>query len=399
MGGSNSKPSPSSTSQSETTCPVSRTAKEPQGCPVKHTKSGAYKNPSVYNVYSTKIDPTNQMPENPNQKPAPNQQAPLSVNRVNSTIPKGGTDTETWTYPSPQMFWNALVRKGKTEGASEEDMDTVIAIHNNMNENTWRQVMEWEKIRVNAVDSHSQTESGKEPKLLKFCGRPDELSPKARLKMLFGHPAPFDRHDWTVDRGGEEVRYIIDYYHDESAVQQDRKPKHLADAASMQSIQVDVRPAIDSVSALADRLFFMPARQWNGLSELRTPPFFAPAPMVKAEAGKEDRIKAQWADIESKCAAKKDKLHGCSSEEECRAASVALQLCTAGIVCPSVAAEFEACTASMRSASGGAGKKRSSDHNGEAEMQKAGAAYTAMVQCLEIFEMDTKKLMEKASQK
>ena len=23
---------------------------------------------------------------------------------------------------------------------------------------------------------------------------------------------PFDRHDWTVDRCGKEVRYIIDYY-------------------------------------------------------------------------------------------------------------------------------------------------------------------------------------------
>ena len=39
------------------------------------------------------------------------------------------------------QFWNALVRKGKTDGASEEDMDTVIAVHNNMNETTWRQVI------------------------------------------------------------------------------------------------------------------------------------------------------------------------------------------------------------------------------------------------------------------
>ena len=32
------------------------------------------------------------------------------------------------------------MRKGKTDGASEEDMDTVIAVHNNMNETTWQQV-------------------------------------------------------------------------------------------------------------------------------------------------------------------------------------------------------------------------------------------------------------------
>ena len=50
------------------------------------------------------------------------------------------------------------------------------------------------------------TEEGKEPKLLHFLGRPHDLSPKARLKILLGHPAPFDRHDWVVDRGGTEVR-------------------------------------------------------------------------------------------------------------------------------------------------------------------------------------------------
>jgi cytochrome c heme-lyase len=126
------------------------------------------------------------------------------------------------------------VRKNKTEGVAERDMDTVIAIHNNMNENTWNQVLEWEKI----INDPSKAEPGRESKLLKFCGRPDEYSPKARLKMLFGHPAPFDRHDWTIDRGGKEVRYIIDYYHDESAVQKDKTPQHMTDPKAMQSIKV-----------------------------------------------------------------------------------------------------------------------------------------------------------------
>ncbi len=26
---------------------------------------------------------------------------------------------------------------------------------------------------------------------------------------------PFDRHDWFVDRCGEEVRYVIDFYFDD----------------------------------------------------------------------------------------------------------------------------------------------------------------------------------------
>lgn len=73
------------------------------------------------------------------------------------------------------MFWNALVRKGKAEGATEHDMETVVAIHNNMNENTWRLVMEWEKLHLPLGG-----------RLSRFMGRPDDLSPKAWVKSLFG---------------------------------------------------------------------------------------------------------------------------------------------------------------------------------------------------------------------
>ncbi len=30
-----------------------------------------------------------------------------------------------------------------------------------------------------------------------------------------GGMLPFDRHDWYVDRKGQEVRYVIDFYFDE----------------------------------------------------------------------------------------------------------------------------------------------------------------------------------------
>lgn len=76
-------------------------------CPMKGNASSGegvkYKHPFVYNVYSQPIDPLNQMPSTANQQPAPNQKSPLSVDRVQSTIPKGGTDDGTWMYPSPQM--------------------------------------------------------------------------------------------------------------------------------------------------------------------------------------------------------------------------------------------------------------------------------------------------------
>ena len=41
----------------------------------------------------------------------PDQPFPLPVDRQKSSIPKAGTE-ETWQYPSPQMFWNAMLRKG-----------------------------------------------------------------------------------------------------------------------------------------------------------------------------------------------------------------------------------------------------------------------------------------------
>lgn len=38
-------------------------------------------------------------------------------------------------------------------------------------------------------------------------GRPKDMSPKARLLWLMGYNAPFDRHDWVVERpDGSEVR-------------------------------------------------------------------------------------------------------------------------------------------------------------------------------------------------
>lgn len=72
-------------------------------------------------------------------------------------------------------------------------------------------------------------------------GRPQDLSPRARFFNLFYRtPKPFDRHDWTVDRCGKEVRYVIDYY---------------SGPAGQEGVfYCDVRPALDSFEALKDRV-------------------------------------------------------------------------------------------------------------------------------------------------
>lgn len=116
----------------------------PPECPMHEDgKDGASSSGPVYNVYSQIVDPSNNMPAKPAQGRAEGQAKDLSTHRVQSTIPKGGMEG-TWLYPSPQMFYNALVRKHKAQDVTEDDMESVVTIHNRMNERTWAQVKDWE---------------------------------------------------------------------------------------------------------------------------------------------------------------------------------------------------------------------------------------------------------------
>jgi len=222
--------------------------------------------------------------------------------------------------------------------------------------------------------------------------------------MLFGHPPPFDRHDWIVDRGGIEIRYIIDYYHDESVIHNDKIPLKLNDMISIQSIKVDVRPALDSISSLVDRLFIMPWKQLKNETNYYPPSFFPPSKMILAEKQKMNRIEQNWIDIASKCVEKKEKLAKCVNEEECRVASVALQICTASIICPSIAQAFIECTSTNTTSKNSKLTVITDDNDGNTSsskilnlenerFQKAGLAYSSLVQCLELFEVDSLKVL------
>eukprot|EP01023_Acetabularia_acetabulum_P008904 TRINITY_DN13919_c0_g1_i1.p2 TRINITY_DN13919_c0_g1~~TRINITY_DN13919_c0_g1_i1.p2 ORF type:complete len:248 (+),score=23.15 TRINITY_DN13919_c0_g1_i1:827-1570(+) len=195
-----------------------------------------------YNVYNERVqcqkglqqmNPDNNMPLEPAQQPFPGQKQPLSVQREQSSIPKGGAES-TWLYPSPQMFYNALKRKGKGDDVTEEDMDSVVFTHNQLNEDSWRKVMDWEQ-RLHQ-DEYS------EARLLRFTGVPDQLSPLARFRNLVTGEMPFDRHDWYVVRNGKEVRYIIDYYFNEEKQGQP------------DAFEIVARPALDSSEAMLDRV-------------------------------------------------------------------------------------------------------------------------------------------------
>lgn len=224
------------------------------GCPVIG-EQGDQQNqqvPAGCPVVTADFNPSNLMPQSSNQ-PGPDQTQSLGRQRVASTIPIAQEDrpahqeahTPVWMYPSEQMFYNAMKRKGWSP--SEQDMEAVVAIHNGVNERAWSEVLQWEKL-------HGSRCGG--PRLKKFAGRPQDYSPKARLLNFLGYKLPFDRHDWVVDRCGKEVRYVVDFY-------------NAAPLPGMPiAMHLDVRPALDSPGALFDRLRmqyrWMNSGRWKG---------------------------------------------------------------------------------------------------------------------------------------
>ena len=335
------------------------TVQQSSGCPVKNGSSsssswnilrrGAALSSSSevestqqqqqYDVYSRPLpmDPTNNMPiVNPtnvarNSLPAPGQNVALPTERVVSTIPKvaGGDEKTTWTYPSPQMFYNALARKGKLdEDTKEEDMISVVAIHNCMNEGTWGRILQWEKVLNPAKEGDESGEGNASgPSLTKFMGRPTDLSPKAAFKhYILNHPLPFDRHDWTVTRSHpdgsvEDVRYVIDYYHDDKAAQEEegsglpQMNEGIGSGGKIQSLLVDVRPAADSVSEVWGRMVTMPlARRgcrsilecvlFKGEGNARDKSDFEPLPLSPNDSLKESlsESKQVWDNIQKDAA-------------------------------------------------------------------------------------------------
>ena len=336
--------------------PSTKDSSDSSGCPVMHhdDNNNNKKDGSSlpYNVYSQQISPTNQMPLNPNQRPAPFQQTELSTKRVQSSIPKGNTDQETWTYPSPQMFYNALARKGKLsrEDDQEQDIETVVAIHNQMNEQTWRHVLEWEQVLGYPAQS---------TKLLKFCGRPHDLSPKARLKhYLLGHPLPFDRHDWTVQRpDGTQARYVIDYYHNDNDDDNDDNNNNNNGGDSLLSslLLVDVRPAL-TVSTVWGRAVQMPRAVYTDRTSFRYLPLWPDAQLRNQVAESQQvwqnmqrkqpkqggsiskreaqALSASLSKVIQECRSEQEQLKDCNNNVECTQATLNLNMCMAQTWCP-----------------------------------------------------------------
>lgn len=271
------------------------------------------------------------------------------------------------------MFYNALARKGKLADTDEDEIDNVVAMHNNMNEKTWSRILEWEKVCTTPSSNNRDDDtSTRHPpsKLLKFQGRPTDLSPKAMFKhYVLGHPLPYDRHDWTIVReDGTTVRYVIDYYYDESRARDTPESAlpHLHDHDATPSLLVDVRPALDGPSALWNRMVTMPYAQRIAQSTKFVPLPMRPTPDMKSQVSESvqvwKNIKQQAGGKDSKessvtqsnkleehqakelaerfgrilreCSQQQQKMNKCHSEQDCARASMDLTMCMAKLVCP-----------------------------------------------------------------
>ena len=240
-------------------CPIDHTAKKPQisACPIDHSRVGK---PSECPVKGDEVlNPMNNMPMSISSEKAPGQKISLSTERTISSIPRGETEDQgLWDYPSPQQMLNAMLKKGKGQDVPEDAVESMVDVHNFLNEGAWQQILEWE---------HKYTQGTRvEPRLLKFTGRPHDLSPRAQMYLWLGKvfpqtfntQPPFDRHDWTVLRsrgkteGWENVRYVIDYY---SAPDDEE--------TGMPSFMLDTRPALDNPRNALDRFEHWSAPLWK----------------------------------------------------------------------------------------------------------------------------------------
>ncbi|KAJ2906718.1 Cytochrome c heme lyase-like protein [Zalerion maritima] len=251
--------SPVADPSSPSKCPIPHDA-PPSGCPVPHDKRGKLEESGLL----SKLNPLNYMFKEISQERAAHQTQALPISREPSTIPKG-TGDGTWEYPSPQQMYNALLRKGYTD-TDVTAVESMVSVHNFLNEGAWGEILDWERRfsggvwrgakicswgeeNVDTVTRMYPDDTEIEPRLVRFQGRPKEITPKAALLQVlgyvmpqkFGSEPPFDRHDWYVSRSvngeTEVIRYVIDYY--------SGPPEH-----GMPVFFLDVRPAVTPKGAL-----------------------------------------------------------------------------------------------------------------------------------------------------
>lgn len=151
----------------------------------------------------SKYNPLNYMFSDISQDRAPAQTITLPTEREPSTIPKGSGDGN-WEYPSPQQMYNALLRKGYSD-TDVSAVESMVSVHNFLNEGAWAEIVEWERRFGKGLkqgwEMCKRGEQGSvagagwdaaagddivQPKLIRFMGRPKEMTPKAAMIQVMG---------------------------------------------------------------------------------------------------------------------------------------------------------------------------------------------------------------------
>lgn len=198
-------------------------------CPVDHESRKVWlKNAGAEGVTEAVECSSDQLPEIPNY----HSDVKLPEEREISSIPRTGTNSH-WVYPSEKQFFEAMLRK--KWDPSSEDMKTVVPLHNSVNERVWNSIKLWENGQ--GGDACGGIE------LTSFKGDAKKLTPRAWFRSaILGYSKPFDRHDWTVNRCGTNVDYVIDFYHEDSET-------------LGPNIYLDVRPKLNSLEGVRLRVF------------------------------------------------------------------------------------------------------------------------------------------------
>ncbi|EDO15266.1 hypothetical protein Kpol_461p20 [Vanderwaltozyma polyspora DSM 70294] len=156
----------------------------------------------------------------------------LPDHRELSSIPRTGASSN-WVYPSEKQFYEAMVRKNWDPEA--DDMKVVVPIHNQVNERVWNYIKRWEE--------NEDSESCGGLKLTSFKGDSKKLTPRAWIRStLLGYSKPFDRHDWTINRCGKDIDYVIDFYTNDT------------EDKSVPDIYLDVRPKLNTYEGIRLRV-------------------------------------------------------------------------------------------------------------------------------------------------
>ena len=184
--------------------PLQSTSSPPEGsCAIRASNSPTPLQPSST---LSKLNPLNYMPSNLSQSRAAGQTVHLPVERTTSSIPRGDSDGN-WEYPSPQQMYNAMLRKGYDD-TPQDAVESMVEVHNFLNEGAWAEITEWERRFSRGLGYGWQTcrrgEEGSvtgagmptseqnvpQPRLVRFQGRPKDMTPKAKMLQIMGHFYP-----------------------------------------------------------------------------------------------------------------------------------------------------------------------------------------------------------------